>query len=201
MSDDTSPLKDRIVTLARELCAREGLGAVTFDRLARELSVSKQAIIYWMPTRVALLLAVALPAIRAEAATARAALAAAPPGARAGAEAFLRAVIRFHLEDLARFRLIYLAPQIGRGRPHGAAVAPLLDEVHPVTGAMYEALEARLATAGRVADPRAGAVGLHSAALGLVLMHALADSIGDPLRHDPATLTGALLARVLDGVE
>ena len=37
----------KILTIAREILASDGLGAVSFDTIARRLGRTKQAVLYW----------------------------------------------------------------------------------------------------------------------------------------------------------
>lgn len=184
---------DRILDIARELLSTGGLGAVSFDAIARRLGRSKQAVLYWFPTKHDLLAAMFLPWLEAEARAATAALAEASGPNRAVA-AFVRAVTRFHFDNLDRFRMMYLLPQTLKPGGQGAPNPALLEKVHPVTGAMYAALAARLGDGHTAA--RQQAVAIHAAALGLVLMVSLADSLRDPLKHDPSDLVDALIDRL-----
>ena len=180
--------RDRILEAAAALVSVGGLDAVTFDAVAARLGVTKQAVIYWFPSKVALLSALALPGLRAEARAAIDAASEASCPAEA-ARAVVRTVIDFHLGDLPRFRLMYLSPQIGVTVAARQTAEELVKQVHPVTGEMYAAIAAALAD-GPAA--RETAVALHMAALGHVLMAALTDAIGDPLRHAPETLADRL---------
>ena len=101
----------------------------------------------------------------------------------------VRAVICFHLADLARFRLMYLSPQIGATPNAQRTAAELLEEVHPVTSEMYAVIAAVL---GDGPTARETAVALHMAALGHVLLVALTEAVGDPLRHAPGALADRL---------
>jgi len=56
---------DSILKIAREIMASEGLAAVSFDAIARRLGRSKQAVLYWYPTKHDLLTALFLPWLRA----------------------------------------------------------------------------------------------------------------------------------------
>jgi AcrR family transcriptional regulator len=183
------PTRDHILAIAHALVLSQGPSAVTFDAIARRLGRTKQAVIYWFPTRRDLLAALFLPALEAEAEAVITAL----EGAEGRAQAIdraLRALARFHLADLDRFRMMYLAPQTSRGRPGGAG---LVDKVHPVTDRLYGVLARHLDPA----DPdgaRAEALALHAALLGLMTMQGLASALKDPLKHDAETLTEALVA-------
>lgn len=193
-SQDT---KDRILQSAAELLSTGGLQAVTFDAVAARLKITKQAVIYWFPTKVALLSELALPGLRAEARAAIDAATHAPSGGDV-ARAVVHAVIAFHLADLARFRLIYLSPQIGANAGARRTAAELVRQVHPITGEMYAAIAAAL---GDGPGTRETAVSLHMAALGHVLLVALTDAVGDPLRHDPAALARRLATALSAGLQ
>lgn len=186
---------DRILAIARELVAEEGLGALSFDAIAGRLGRSKQAVLYWFPSKPALLAAILVPWLAQETEVAEAALSDA--GSRSQAiERFVRAVAGYHLADLERFRMIYLLPQVQRVRGEGEEVqsAPHVnEEVHPVTDRLYNAL-ARHFDASTSADARQEAVALHAAVLGLVMMFALADALRDPLKHSEEALLSALIA-------
>ena len=185
--------RSRILDAATALLRGGGLPAVTFDAVAARLGVTKQAVLYWFPTKSDLLAEIALPGLQAEAAAAIAAAGTAPTG-KAAAAAVVRALIAFHREDLARFRLLYVAPQ---SLLSNARAFDFVDRVHPVSGAMYDAIEAAL---GDVADARRTAVALHMAALGHVLLVALTDAVGDPLAHPPELLAERLARLLADGV-
>ena len=188
--------REVIVGHAQRLAGEGGTAALTFQALAASLGVSKQAIIYWYPSKWELLQDVALRGLRAEAEVTAAALG----GARSASEAiegFVRALVGFHQGDLGRFRMLYLATQFDR--PTGQASHPeaILEQVHQTTSAMYAALESRIAadpgfTAGE--DPRRLAVAVHMAGIGLLTMLALADSIDDPLAHQTGALLDSLVA-------
>lgn len=163
---------------------------LTFDEIATRLGVSKQAVIYWFPNKEALIASLALPALRAESDAAIAALVGGQPG-KAAIRAFAGALIDFHLSDLDRFRLTYIAVQMP-----GASVEPssdLKDQIHATTRPMYGALEALLThlPEGR---RRTSAMAIHMAVLGFVLMTSLSDTVRDPLLHQRADLVAAVLA-------
>lgn len=187
---DTRPsdTRNRILEVAAALMAVGGLEAVTFDAVAARLGVTKQAVIYWFPSKVALLSELALPGLRGEAQVAiNAAVGASGPSQ--AVRAVVRAVINFHLADLARFRLMYLSPQIGATASAKRTAAELVTQVHPVTSEMYAVIAAAL---GDGPTARETAVALHMAALGHVMMVALTEAIGDPLRHAPELLADRL---------
>lgn len=182
---------DQILETARDLLASEGLAAVSFDAIARRLGCTKQAVLYWYPSKHDLLAAMFLPWLEAEAETAIQSVSGTTRRDEA-VEAFVRAIAGFHFEDLDRFRMMYLLPQTIKQSveaPHGAA---LLDKIHPVTDRMYGALADRLD--GDAKGVRREALAIHSAVLGLLLMFGLADSVRDPLKHNASEMVSALIA-------
>lgn len=192
----SSDTKDRILHVAADLLRSGGPNALTFDAVASRLGVTKQAVLYWFPSKVALFTELAVPELRREAHTARDAVAGAADAGDA-ARRVVRALIGFHLADLARFRLMYLAFQIGPDGDARRTAAQMAAEVHPVTSDMYGAVAEALGGGG---DARETAVALHMAALGHVLMVALTDAIQDPLRHAPEALAGRLAAVLAAGI-
>lgn len=181
---------DRILEVTRDILAEGGIGAVSFDAIARRLGVSKQAVLYWYPSKRGLLVELFLGWLQAEADATLAAL----RGPDEPVGAFVRALVRFHRGDLGRFRAMYLVPQTlrqsGPDRPDGA----VLDQIHATTARMYAALADRLP--GDATQARQQAVAIHAAALGLVLMLGLADGVGDPMKHGDTELIEALVARL-----
>ena len=101
---------DQILETARDLLASEGLAAVSFDAIARRLGCTKQAVLYWYPSKHDLLAAMFLPWLEAEAETAIQSVSGTTRRDEA-VEAFVRAIAGFHFEDLERFRMMYLLPQ------------------------------------------------------------------------------------------
>jgi AcrR family transcriptional regulator len=186
---------EAILAEAREIVSEGGSPSLTFQKLASRLGVSKQAIIYWFPTKQDLARELVLPLLRAEADAAVTVL----DGASSASDAiarFVRGLAAHHLADLGGFRLIYLATQLDSDASrimNGAA----LEEVHGETSRMYGALERSIAADPhrRVsADPRRAAVAVHMAVIGLLTMVALADAVGDPLAHRTDALTDALVS-------
>ena len=189
-------LRTRVLSEARAVIAEEGLGQPdirTAGRAARRvetgnpLLVSVQSRPFWCRSRC--------PGSRAES---ECAIGIARDAGRLGdsARRLYYGLVDFHLSDLDRFRLIYLAAQfagVPDQRTHAAA-----REVHPVTTAMYDAMERPL---GGGPAGRRLAVGLHFSALGVATMAALTDTIGDPLKHPPELIArdlGEVFARGID---
>lgn len=186
--------REQILEIAREILTSEGLGAVSFDAIARRLGHSKQAVLYWYPTKHDLLAAMFLPWLEAEADVASRSVGEAA-GRTQAIDAFVRAIAAFHCDDLDRFRMMYLLPQTLRPSAQDAKNSELLEEVHSVTNRVYDSLAAHLE--GEPLSTRRQALAIHSAVLGLVLMFGLADSLNDPLKHAADDLVDALIASLL----
>ena len=192
--------REAIVENARRIVADHGAGALTFQALAGALGVSKQAIIYWYPSKWELIRDSSLPALRAEADAVIQAVAPARTATEA-IERCIRALIAHHLADLGSFRMLYLAPQFDE-RASLADSGSILDPIHQTTSSMYAALEARLAADPAFCNgqsPRRLAVAVHMAGVGLLTMLALADAVDDPLAHGTETLVDALVALLTRG--
>ena len=191
-----------ILSAGRRIVREGGPAALTFDAVAKRLGVSKQAVIYWFPTKDALLAEIILPALRGEAEAGIAAVRDAA-GPRDAIARFVGAIARYHLSDLDRFRLIYVVPQRPRRKAETRLSEGVLGQVHPVTSAMYDALESAIAPAAPPdpAERRRRAVAIFMAALGVVLMAALTDATDDPLLHTPESLVESLVGLLAAGLD
>ena len=183
----------KILGVVQKLLASGGLGAVSFDAIARELGISKQAVLYWFPSKGDLLAAMFVDWLGAEAHVAETALESAETSNEA-IEVFVRAITRFHMCDLDRFRMMYLAPQTLKTGVQEAKNTDALERIHSTTSRMYGAFAAHLD--GTLEQSRQSAFAIHSAALGLVMMLGLSESIGDPLKHSEDDLVNALIAKL-----
>ena len=188
--------RQAIIEVARRLISARGVGELTYQVLADELGVTKQAIIYWYPSKAALARDLVLPALQGEVDALIAAVAGASSPAVA-IERFVRALVDYHLADLSRFRLVYLAGQVDRDVHDLMLKQEALDEVHRVTGNGYAALEQALSAAAGE-EARRLAVAVHMSGVGLITMLALGASIDDPLKHRAEVMVETLV-RLLTG--
>lgn len=188
--------REAILETATRIISETGAASMTFQTLGETLGVTKQAIIYWFPSKADLTRELIMPALELEADAVVAALRRIKSGRRA-IEVFLRTLIAFHLEDLGRFRLIYVSAQFDTQVWQVAGLPQLADTIHMTTSRMYSALEIVLAKAPDVAAPtsaRATAVATHMAAIGVLSMLSLADAIHDPMALASDTLIDAMVA-------
>jgi AcrR family transcriptional regulator len=190
--------RQKILKIAADLVRSGGLSRLTFDAVAKRLGLSKQAVIYWFPKKEDLIAAIAVPALREEAEAALSAMRAAGDDI-AAVRAFVRAVAEFHFADLDRFRLMYVAPQVGAS-PSVIMTGSMGEQIHALTSSIYAELQARLCRSRDMDGPEArrAAVAIHMAVLGLVMMVAMTDAMGDPLLHDRDDMVEAM-SKLLSG--
>ena len=184
---DSQDTREEILRIARDLVRAGGPQALTFGAVAKRLGKSKQAVLYWFPAKDRLLSETLLPDLAAEAGAARAAL----QGRHGGGavRAFVEAVAGFHLENLDRFRLVYLAPRSGAERD--GADGPGAPEI---TRAVLDDLAACLDAPPDQA--RREAATIHAAVLGVILACANAEAHGEAPPADPDDLVDALARRL-----
>ena len=195
MPRKNSQMAEKILDAARSIVREHGPDKLTFDAVARDVGVSKQAVIYWYPNKARLVEALVRPALEAEA---KAGIHSMPKGLSpdVSIRRLVEALAIFHLSDLDRFRLMYVTPQIGQrpGRP--GDMVTTLGRIHPATTEMYDTLASRLVEGGRygrTVDARRAAVAINTSLLGLLLRMAMAETLNAPLRHRDDALIEALL--------
>ncbi|MEQ1899896.1 MAG: TetR family transcriptional regulator [Devosia sp.] len=191
--------REAIVKQAMKIISRKGASAVTFQALAGAFDVSKQAIIYWYPTKWALVADICLPFMRAETEALLPAIAESR-NANDAIGRLVRTFVGHYMDRLPQFRLLYLPDPLGVTRPNARAQQAALAPVHALTSSVYKALEDKLAADMSYrsgVSPRRAAVAVHMAAVGLVTMFAAADALGDPMVHAPRDMVDALTAVLL----
>jgi AcrR family transcriptional regulator len=188
--------REAIIEQAQRIVGEQGTAALTFQALAAALGVSKQAIIYWYPSKWELVRDVSLPALKTEATVTVAAVQDAESAPEA-IERFVRALIAHHLADLGKFRMLYLAPQFDNRATLPSDAQAILRPIHETTSSMYAALASKIAGDPHFLaseHPRRLAVAAHTAGIGLLTMLALAESVEDPLAHETGALVDSLVA-------
>ncbi|UWQ90448.1 TetR/AcrR family transcriptional regulator [Rhodobacteraceae bacterium M382] len=183
----------KILGAAQLLLASGGIGAASFDAIARQLGISKQAVLYWFPSKSDLLAAMFVNWLDAEATEAEKSLRLAETS-NGAIDVFVRTITQFHRDNLDRYRMMYLAPQTLKAGMQETRDGDVLDQIHKTTSRLYDALAKKLD--GSPDQARQTAFAIHSASLGLVLMLGLAESIGDPLKHSDKDLVNALIERL-----
>jgi AcrR family transcriptional regulator len=191
--------REAILETAARIISETGAASLTFQTLGETLGVTKQAIIYWFPSKSDLARELIVPALELEADAVTTALRRVK-SARKAIEVFLRALVMFHLADLGRFRLIYITAQFDPQIWQVAELPDITDRIHAATSRMYGALESVLAHAPDFTNPssaRRAAVATHMAAVGAVTMLSLAEAVHDPLAHSPDALIDTLVSLTL----
>lgn len=199
MSRPRADRRPEILAQARALLRSEGLAGLTFEAVAQRLGLTRQAVIYWYPSKEHLLAEVVLVVIREESeALQRAVQGAADPGD--AVRAVLRAMLDHHgAAGWEELRVIYMSTQLVAEHRRLLGPEDRAAHLYPTTAAFYAAFEEALRPA---AGPQARrlAVAVHMAGLGLATMAGLQDSIGDRMAepmHDYADALADLLARGL----
>lgn len=187
--------REAILEAAAAVISETGAASLTFQALGDQLGVSKQAIIYWFPSKADLARELIVPALHLEADAVATALQRVK-SARRAIDVFLRTLVDFHLGDLGRFRLIYAVAQFDTDIWKVAELPEIAGAIHAATNRMYSSLEAVLRQAPDFRDPslaRITAAAAHTSAIGMVSMISLAEAVHDPLAHSSKGLVDALV--------
>jgi TetR/AcrR family transcriptional regulator len=153
---------DRVLDAAVESFGTRGYDATSLDALAAELGIRKQTILYWFPSKEALLEAVIDRSAAELSAALEDALSRAGPGWNR-VEAVVRAVFRMALRRPA---LLGLLREVSRlGPPWSVRLTDALD---PLVQRAREFLEAEMAVgAMRTTDPRLVLLSAYSTVIGV----------------------------------
>jgi AcrR family transcriptional regulator len=186
--------RQEILAATRAVIDRVGPGALRVEHVADELGVTKQALYHYYPSKEAVLFEVVIDELVAVATAVDQAARAAPDGASA-LEAIIRTYTARFLPRLEMHRLVTMfvpTPLAFRTTPE------VLARIRPVNDLMYGAAEAKLTAERKLkrSDPRAPrrlAFTAHLAALGLLTMRAITDSMNDPLLYSDAELVDELV--------
>lgn len=184
--------REEILDAARRVLLRHGIAATTLAAVAREVGVSKAALYYYFPSKDALLFELVFGAIQSQAQSVHDAV----EKTRDGAEA-LGAVVRESVQAftarLDDFRLAFLYGQVaGQGAVHFDPQQ--FDRIRPLNELCFAGAAKKLA-AGRQkrpgrqrVEPRLLAFLAYLAAIGLLTMKGMVESLGDPLAYSDEQL-------------
>lgn len=192
--DQTQSTDARILLAAAAIVRDRGPDGLTFDRVAKRVGVSKQAVLYWYPNKGRLIEALVRPALELEAICGEDAVKSSRR-AETAIRNFVEAIAAFHVSDLDRFRLMYVAPQIGRRSASGCEMVSTLGRLHPSTTRMHDTLAERLCAMGRyerMVDARRAAGAIHTAVLGTILRISMSDTLNAPLGRDDAIISALI---------
>jgi AcrR family transcriptional regulator len=194
--------REEIVTAATGTLLRTGVAGFTLDAVARDLGLTKPGLYYHFASKEALVFAVCLKEWTELAAITHLATSGAATAADA-LEALIRTYVDRYRGRLALFKLVtqevtsspeFVTPEDLK------AVRPLNDQFYGPTEALLRA-EAGLAK-GRVDyHPRRLAFIAHTAAMGLLAMKSMVESVRDPLKHSDEDLLDELCRTFRRAVE
>jgi AcrR family transcriptional regulator len=177
--------REEILEAARQVMLRNGLARTTLDAVAKEVGVSKTALYYYYPSKDALMFELVFGVIEAHAHAVHDAVEKTQDGADA-----LRAIIRESVKNfvprLDDFRLAFLYGQVaGPGAVHFddeqfARIRPLND-LWFADAAKKLGEEQRKRPGRAQVQPRLMAFLAYLAAIGLLTMKGMVESVNDPL--------------------
>jgi AcrR family transcriptional regulator len=179
--------REEILDAARRVLLKKGIAATTLDAVAREVGLSKAALYYYFPSKDALYFELVFAILASHARRVHDAVESASNGADA-----LRAIVRESTNTYARrlddFRLAFLHGQVaGQGAVHFdqqqfARIRPLNDLWF--AGAEQKLGKERQARRSRAnVEPRLLAFLAYLAAIGLLTMKGMVESVEDPLLY------------------
>lgn len=185
-----------ILDATRRVLFREGIAATTLDAVAREVGVSKTAIYYYFESKEALLFEIVFAAFETHAKAVHDAVEQAKDGGEA-LGAIVRETVHSYAPRLDDFRLAFLQAQVaGPSALHIKAeqlarIRPLNDLAY--AGAAKILTEERKKRQGRArVEPRMMAFLANVAAIGLLTMKGMVESVDDPLLYSDEQLIDGL---------
>jgi len=188
--------REEILDSAERVLTRDGVPGLTLEAVAEEVELTKAALYHYFASKDAILFEVIFRKLDQEATAIETAVAAAADGPSALA-AIIEAMIALYAPHLEAFRLVYLQGQVAGPRLVQLAEEMLL-RIRPINDRIYGGVEARLVedrAAGTLREgvhPRRLAFLAHMAAIGLLTMKGMVESLDGPLVHGDDDLVGEL---------
>lgn len=193
--------REEIVEAARRVMLRDGIAATTLDAVAKELGLTKAAIYYYYPSKDALYFELIFGAVQAQSQAIHDAVAESSNGGEA-LRAIIRETIRVYSARIDDFRLTFLHGQVaGTGAVQFGA--DQFARIRPLNDLAYAGATATLADEWRVArgranvEPRLMVFLANIAAMGVLTMKGMVESVGDPLLYSDEQLIEGL-ARIFE---
>jgi len=179
--------REEILEAARQVLMRNGVAATTLEAVAREVGVSKPALYYYFPSKDALLFELIFDALQSHAQAVHDAVETAGDGGQA-LGAVLRETVKGFAPRLDDFRLAFLYGQVSApGAVHFSAEQ--FARIRPLNNLLLAGAVRKLAEAGGQlpnkagVEPRLMAFLAYLAALGLLTMKGMVESMDDPLLY------------------
>jgi AcrR family transcriptional regulator len=193
--------REEIIDAARRVLVRNGIAATTLDAIAQEVGLTKAAIYYYYPSKDALLFEIIFGAHNAQAHAIHDAVAEAETGGEA-LRAIIRESVKLFAANMDDFRLAFLQAQVARPgtlrhTPEDFARIRPLNEL-AYAGATKLITEQWRRARGRArVEPRLMAFLAQAAAIGVLTMKGMVESVDDPLRYTDEQLIEGL-ARIFE---
>ena len=184
--------REEIVDAARRVLLREGLAATTLAAVAREIGLTKAALYYYYPSKDALLFEIVYGAVSKQARAVHDAVERAKDGGDA-LRAIIRESVQFFAGNIDDFRLTFLQGQVaGPGAvrvdaEQFARLRPLNDLAFSGAAKLLGDEWKKKGGRARV-EPRMMAFLASLAAIGLLTMKGMVESVGDPLLYSDEQL-------------
>jgi len=193
--------RDEIVDAARRVLLRDGIAGTTLDAVAKEVGLTKAALYYYFPSKEALLFEIMFENIEMQSRAIHDAVAQATDGSEA-LGAIVRETVRTFAPRLDDFRLTFLHTQVARA---GSVKVPSrgFERIRPLNDLAYAGTAKLLADDAKKArgrarvEPRLMAFLAGAAAVGILTMKGMVESVGDPLLYSDEALTEGL-ARIFE---
>lgn len=187
--------REEILEATKRVILRDGAD-VTLDAIAEEVGLTKAALYYYYPSKEALLFEIIHQIHEREAAAIRDAVEKTDSGGDA-LGALLRSTISGFAPRMDDFRLAFLHGQVAG--PDASKMLPeFFARIRPLNDMAYGGTEKRLAEDTKGGDTRSGvpprrlAFLAHMAAIGLLTMKGMVESVGDPLIYSDEQLIADL---------
>ncbi len=187
--------RTEILEVARTLLREGGVEAVTLASVAGELSMTKQSLYHYFPSKEALVKSLVTTLLDDEIKALTAAVEAS--GTRENIlGTLIRAFYGHYIKNLDALRVIYCQSQLFAAQHERIEEQTLRDEINPRTRHLFDILEKRMASADVGEDERLRTRQLAfvawSSALGLLTMLGVAEANNDPLIHSDEALLATL---------
>jgi AcrR family transcriptional regulator len=193
--------RDEIVEAAQRVLVREGIAGTTLEAVAKEVGLTKAAIYYYFSSKDALLFELMYSAFSAQARVIHDEVEKTQSGGEA-VSAIIRAMVTTFAPRMDDFRIAFLHGQLAR--PGSVTIEPeQFARIRPLNDLAYAGATKRLVDdwakqRGRAnVEPRIMAFLAQVAAIGLLTVKGMVESVGDPLLYSDEQLIDAL-SRIFD---
>ncbi len=186
---------------ARRVLLRDGIGATTLEAVAKEVGLTKAAIYYYYPSKDALIFEIIFGIFDAHSRAVHDAVAEAKGGGEA-LRTIIRETVHIFASRLDDFRLAFMHGQVA-GPGTLRVAAEQFARIRPLNDLAYAGATKKLADdwkdgRGHVAvPPRVMSFLASAAAIGLLTMKGMVESVGDPLKYSDDELVEGL-ARIFE---